>query len=72
MSVTLGPSSLLAFRALHPLEHSSVTGNKLTSANRFINYKHSKHSPIFQIQQEQRLGSFLPQKPQVSLTSYLE
>lgn len=45
MSVALGPSSWLIFRALHPLECSSVTEleNKLTSANRFINYEHGQN-----------------------------
>lgn len=43
VSETLDPSSLLAFRALHPLEHSSVIKNKQTSANRFITYKHTQN-----------------------------
>lgn len=65
--MSLGPSIWLIFRALPSLEH------KLISANQFLNYKHAqKHPPIFQIKQEQRLGSFLPQKPQVSLTSSVQ
>ena len=43
MSVALGPSSWLIFRALHPLECSSVTENKLTSANWFIKYEHNQN-----------------------------
>lgn len=48
MSVALGPSSWLIFTALHPLEHSSVTENKLTTANQFINRKHVQniHPPF--------------------------
>ena len=42
-SAALGPSSWLLFRAPHPLEHSSVTENKLTDGYRLINYEHAQN-----------------------------
>lgn len=61
MSVALGPSSWLIFRALHSLEHSSVTEleNKLTSANRFINYEHAQNiHPSFKYSRSKDLAVF--------------
>lgn len=57
MSVTLGPSSWLTFRVPQPLEHSSATENKLTTANSFINYQYPQNiHPSFKYSQSKELA----------------
>lgn len=58
MSGALGPSSWLIFKPLHPLEHSSITENKLTSANQFVNCKHAQNiHPSFKYRRSKGLAA---------------